>query len=230
MSRHMKRLTMPRSWPVARKTATWAMKPLPGPYGEERSMSLMMVLRDLLGLANTAREAKLIIRSGSVFVDNSVEREPKLPVGIMSTLKVPAMDLTRIMLIDRSGKLSLVEVDGSKAKTKLCKIEGKSTIKKGKTQLNLHDGRCIVHEIDEGDRVGDTLKIELPSQKIVKRYPLKEGSFGLVTGGKHVGQISRIVSVSDGTFSSPPIVGLEGFSTVKRHVLVVGDIAPEVSL
>ena len=228
MSRHMKRLTMPRSWPIERKTAKWAMKTLPGPYKKEQSMPLMMVLRDLLKLCDTAREARLIIGSGTVLVDNSAVREPKFPVGIMGTISIPSIALNRIMLIDRKGKLSLAEIDADIAQTKLCKIEGKSVIKKGKTQLNLHDGRCIVHEIDEGDKVGDTLKVELPSQKIVKRYPLKEGSFALVTGGKHVGQVSRIVTLSGGTFSSPPMVSFEGFSTVKKHVLVVGDIAPEV--
>ncbi len=230
MSRHTKRLTVPRSWPLERKTAKWAMKIPPGPYRKEYSMPLAMVLRDLLKLCDTAREARLIVGSGSVLVDNSIVREPKFPVGIMSSISIPSMGLNKIMLVDRRCKLSLAEIDAQNAQTKLCKIEEKTSIKKGKTQLNLHDGRCIVHEIDEGDKVGDTLKIELPGQKIVKRYPLKEGSFALVTGGKHVGQVSKIVGVSKGGFSSPPVVSFEGFSTIKKHVLVVGDLAPEVPI
>jgi small subunit ribosomal protein S4e len=230
MSRHMKRLTVPRSWPLERKTVKWAMKPVPGPYREKFAMPIALVLRDMLKICDTTMEARAIIRSGSVLVDNSVVKGPKFPVGIMSTLSIPSMNLNRIMLVDKRGKLSLVDVEESKVRTKLCRIEGKSTLKKGKTQLNLHDGRCIVLEIDENDKVGDTLKIEVPGQRIVKRYPLKEGSFALVTGGRHVGQVAKVLGVSEGTHSSPLIVDLEGFSTVKGHVLVVGDIAPEVAV
>ena len=40
MSRHQKRVTVPRSWPIARKSHKWVAKASPGPHSSEDSMPL----------------------------------------------------------------------------------------------------------------------------------------------------------------------------------------------
>ena len=52
-SSHMKRLTMPRSWPLTRKTDIWVQKPNPGGHSDEMCMPLGVILRDVLGLAHS---------------------------------------------------------------------------------------------------------------------------------------------------------------------------------
>ena len=64
MSRHQKRLTIPVSWPVARKTSVWVPKSSPGPHSSMNSMPLLMVIRDMLKLVDNAREAKRVLYEG----------------------------------------------------------------------------------------------------------------------------------------------------------------------
>ena len=65
-SNHLKRLAMPRSWPLPRKTTIWVTRPLPGAHGLERCMPLTIVIRDVLGYARSAREVRRILNEGPV--------------------------------------------------------------------------------------------------------------------------------------------------------------------
>ena len=64
-SSHMKRLAMPRSWPLTRKTDIWISRPRPSGHPIERCMALGVVLRDVLGVAQSMREAKRALATGS---------------------------------------------------------------------------------------------------------------------------------------------------------------------
>ncbi|HOV51863.1 MAG TPA: hypothetical protein PKV83_02895, partial [Methanothrix sp.] len=64
MSLHQKRLTIPVSWPVARKTSVWVPKSSPGPHSAMESIPLLVVIRDMLKLVDDAREA---IEDGTYF-------------------------------------------------------------------------------------------------------------------------------------------------------------------
>ena len=51
-SHHLKRLAMPRSWPLPRKTSVWVTRPMPGAHSLEHCMPVSLVIRDVLGLKN----------------------------------------------------------------------------------------------------------------------------------------------------------------------------------
>ena len=51
-SHHLKRLAMPRSWPLPRKTTVWIARPRPGAHSLERCIALSVVMRDLLEVAD----------------------------------------------------------------------------------------------------------------------------------------------------------------------------------
>ena len=57
-SSHIKRLMMPRSWPLPRKTTVWVQKPDPCGHSIEKCMPMGMIIRDILGVAHNRREAK----------------------------------------------------------------------------------------------------------------------------------------------------------------------------
>ena len=69
MKKHIKRMAAPKSWAIPRKTSHWVTKPSPGPHRAERSMPLLSVVRDMLGLCDNSREARLIIGSRGITVD-----------------------------------------------------------------------------------------------------------------------------------------------------------------
>jgi len=230
MSKHMKRLTVPTSWPISRKTHVWATKPSPGPHPIRRSMPLLVVGRDLANYCDTAREARRIIGARKILVDGRPVRHYKMPVGLMDIISVPGTKENFRLLIDRLGKFRLMRITPDEAKWKLVRIEGKTTVKGGKTQLNLHDGRNIL--LDKNVRsTGTTLKIGIPSQKITGVHEFKEGNIAYLIGGSHIGELGTIKKVDITRSSKPNIVWFEdGFSTIKDYVFVVGEKTSDITI
>lgn len=227
-SRHLKRYAAPRSWKIPRKTKTWAVRPHPGPHPMEKSTPLIMVLRDLLHLGETASEVRKILARREIIVDGKVRTDPRFPLGIMDTVSIPKLkDHYRVMLNPR-GQISLKRIDESESGWKLAKIMNKTIVKGGRMQLNLHDGRNILVDKDEY-RTGDVLKISLPDQKIEEKLPMKEESLAVLTGGAHIGTVCRIKKINVTRNPDSNIVEFhEGFNTVMEHVFVVGTKTSEI--
>ena len=230
MSDHMKRLAAPRTWPLKRKVNVWATKPSPGAHSLESSMPAVMVLRDMIKACDTAREAKRIIGNREMFVDGMPVKSPKEPIGIMDTVTVPKMKLSYRMLLTDKGKLTLVPIPEDEAKWKLCRIEGKTKISGGKIQLNLSGGRNIVLEKNMY-KSGDTLKIDVPEQKVAAVYSLTAGVPVLIIDGPLAGTVETIASQVVGTGSADNVVKFQsGKETVTRNVFVIGTSKPEIKL
>ena len=222
MSTQMKRLTAPRSWPLKRKIRVWVTKQSPGPHSIEMSMPAAIVLRDILKVCDTAKEAKRIIGNREILVDGKPLKSHKMPVGLMDVLSIPKTGKNYRMLLTDKGKLTLIEISEAEAKWKLCKLQNKTTVRNGKIQLNLHDGRNIVLDKNEY-KTGDVLKIELDGQKISASYPLAPGSLAMIHEGPHAGKTAVVSECIIRRGSVPNVVRFEdGTETVRENVFVIG--------
>lgn len=230
MKKHLKRLSAPRSWRIARKTAVWATKPAPGPHPGEMSVPVLGVLRDMLRVCDTAREARAILGTRTVEIDGRVVTDPKFGVGVMDVLAVRETKEHYRMLIDVLGRLHLVPIQAGDAGWKLCRIENKTTVRGGKTQLNLHDGRNLVLP-KSAHATGTTLKLEVPKQKVLEELPLAPGVVSLMIGGQHVGEIAHVERVERTRNPRANVVHFrEGFSTNIDKVFVIGRATPEIPI
>jgi small subunit ribosomal protein S4e len=230
VKKHMKRMTAPRSWAIPRKVSHWVMKPRAGPHGRDESMPLAMVLRDMLKVCDNAREAMFIIGGRQVAVDGRIITDHKFPVGLMDVVTFLKTNESYRMLLDYKGRLQLLPIDDKEKGWKLARIDGKTVVRGGKVQLSLHDGRNMLLPKDQY-KTGDVLKIELPSQRVMKAFKLDKGSLALLTGGSHPGTIQTIeeYKLRRGSGSNT-VTFKEGFSTVKENVFVVGEKTPEIKL
>ncbi len=226
MSKHLKRLNAPRTWTIGRKTNVYTTKPRAGPHAIERALPLSTVLRDYLGVAVTAREARTAIGAGDILVDGRIVKDPKFAVGFMDVVQIPKLKRAWRVTLDHKARLRIVEVSEKDANWKLCQIDGKTTVKGGQTQLNLHDGRNLLVKKDDY-KTGDVLRLDLPDQKITGHFPLNEGAEVMVTGGQHAGEIAPIASIEVTRSHKANLVHLkEGdhtFTTVKHYAFPVGD-------
>lgn len=230
MKKHLKRLPAPRSWALSRKTDFWVAKPSPGPHPIEASVPLGLILRDMLKVCDTAREARHILNNRHVLVDGRAVTEPKFPVGLMDVVSLEEMKSHYRMLVDPRGRMSLVPIEAAESKWKLCRIEDKTTVRGGKTQVNLHDGRNVLLAKDQY-KTGSTLKVAVPDQKVLGHYELAAGAAALITGGKHVGELGHVLQVQLTRNPRANVVTFkEGFSTDVDKVFVVGKEAPEVKV
>ncbi len=223
---HLKRLAAPRTCKIERKTKTWTVRVSPGPHPLNRSISLLVILRDYLGYVNTSKEAKYVIGSGQIKVDGVERKNYKFPCGLMDIISIPKTEENFRILLDARGLLRLVPIPKENSEWKLCRIENKKVVKNGKTQLNLHDGKNI---LDTGDyKTGDVLKISLPNQEILGIIKLTKGNLAMIIGGKHSGQIAKIEEIEETASPAPNLVHLQGFSTIKPHVFPIGIDKPEI--
>ncbi len=230
MSYHQKRLSSSKVLSIPKKKHKWVTRSNPGPHPKDRSLPLLVAVRDNLGLCDTGTEARRIIGNREVHVDMTPTRDFKRPLGLMDTVSVPKAKASYRVLLDRKGRLQLVTIDNTESKWKLVRIEDKTTLKGGRTQLNMHDGRNILVEKDEY-KTGDTLKIELPGQKILSHYPMGKGAVAMVIGGAHTGAMSTVEKRVPTRGSAEDLIEMaDGFSTVKSNVFIVGAERAEVSV
>jgi len=232
MTFRLKRRAAPKAWTIPRKGTKWVKRPGPGPHAQDASIPLQIVLRDLLHLVASAREARILVRSGAVRVDGKIAKDLSRGIGLMDTISFAApLDAHYRLVRDRRAKLVLVPIPSTEAALKIGRVRFKHAVPKGRVEVTLHDGRNLLVDATSPYRVGDSVKIEVPTQKVVGHLPLAPGVLAFVAGGTHVGQLARVERVEVRNSSQPNLVHFkEGFSTIKEYVYVVGQASPEVTL
>ena len=217
---HMKRLAMPRSWPLPRKTSIWVTKAAPGAHALELCMPLVVVIRDILGYAKSTREVRHILHNDLVSIDGRICKDSRRGVGFMDVLTLGEENYRCI--VDRKGILRYRQISKKEAGTKVCRINGKTTIKGGKTQLHLHDGRNILTDDAAEYNTGDSLVLALPSQEIKEHIRFSDGIKCYLTGGAHVGEFAEVSEYIVKRSSMPNEVQFAEFGTVMSNVFAIG--------
>jgi small subunit ribosomal protein S4e len=194
----LKRKPAPEFWPIHIKEYTWVVKPASGPHSLENCLSLTLVLREMLGLAATKKEAGKILSEGKVIVDGKVRRKADFPVGLMDVISLPDLNQSYQVIPTHKG-LSLSPV--ADAGFKLCRVEDKTTVSNG-IQIALHDGSNILVKVADPKNAAevlyetfDILKLSLPEKQVVDVIKTKVGNYAVITGGKNIGKTGRIVEI-----------------------------------
>uniref|UniRef100_A0A7C2VL91 Small ribosomal subunit protein eS4 n=1 Tax=Ignisphaera aggregans TaxID=334771 RepID=A0A7C2VL91_9CREN len=238
-SRHLKRLASPEFWPILRKESKWIVKPSPGPHPLNRSIPLLVLIRDVLRIVENSREAKRLIYDGEITVDGKVRRNYKFPVGIMDVVAIPKSDIYVRIVPYIVKYLWYIDIPREEVSLKLVRIENKVLVKGDKLQLNLNDGRNIV--VDRADaaryKTLDSLLIEVPSQRIVEHIPLELNKLAIVIDGRNTGRIGRIVGIQErpGMKRRRFLITLEEpgghrFNTILDYVMVIGADRPLIKV
>lgn len=178
---------------MAKKERKWVVTPRPGPHRKFESIPLQVLLRNVLEIAETGKEARTIIKRGEILVDGKARKDHAYPVGLFDVVSLPRVKKNFRITPSKKGIVP-VEISAEEAKKKICKIVGKVLVKKGKMQLNLHDGKNIL--VDKDDyKTGDSLLVELPSLKILDHIKLEKGMTGIVSRGADAGAVGKVKDV-----------------------------------
>ena len=207
------------------KEGAWTIRSVPGPFNRENSVPLGFVLRDLLNVGRSLKEVKVALNDGLVSVNGKERKDYRFPVGFFDIISVQGLESDYRIEFDLKGRLVAKEIQKKEKKSKLCRVEDKKAAKKGGIQLVTNDGRSIF--VKKGEfKVGDSVEIELPSQKVVKTLKFGKGAKVFITGGKHAGEESVVKEVKPGTMKSAGLVTLKSgsreFQTTANNVFVVG--------
>ncbi len=226
MGRHQKRVASPGSWPVTKKTHAWVVGANAGAHSMETGVPLLVVVRDMLKIANNSKEAKRIINEGKVLIDGVARKDYKYIAGLFDIVSLPALNEYYRILLDANNRFKLYK-ENADAK-KLCRVDNKTIVRKGGVQLNLHDGRNILASNEYN--TFDTILLSLPDHKIIKHLTYKPGNLAMVVGGEHSGEIGKIKQIRKVRGSGTNMVVLSNeadFETVENYVFVIGESTPE---
>jgi len=248
MTRHQKRLSAPKRWPVERKTETFTVKADAGPHGEA-GVPLLVVLRDVLGYADSRKEARYALNQDNVIINGKAVSDEERPVGMFDILAFDEREEYYRVFPGEGGRLALTPIDRAAAGSKLGKIVEKRHVPGGDIQLTLHDGQTLLVE-DDAYTPGDSLVVanedseasddasetsgdEPRAGEIVAHFEYEEGALVTAVAGSHAGEIGRIeaIQVTPGsaennviaTQDDIPGVSGDGFETIADYVVVIDE-------
>jgi small subunit ribosomal protein S4e len=203
---------MPKNWPIARKGTKFVVKPA---FNLEGGLPLLMIIRDLLKLAQTRKEVKKAIHEKKLLINGSLVKDDKQTVLLLDVVTiVPGIKHYKLIL-NKYGKFAIEET--KEANSKISKIINKKTLNGKKTQLNLLDGRNYLSEIK--CNTNDSVIVNFKTKKIDKCLSLKEKATVLVFAGKHAGATGTINKIEDKMAELK--IGKEKANVLVKQLMVV---------
>jgi small subunit ribosomal protein S4e len=228
MTRHQKRLSVPKSWPVERKTETFTVKAGAGPHGED-GVPLLVLLRDVLGYVDSRKEARYALDQGTVLVNGEPASDERRPIGMFDILAFTERGEYFRVFPDEGGRLALTPIEEDSAGSKLSKVEDRIHVPGGEVQLNLHDGANL--NVDESTEYapGDSVVVDNDDGSVVAHFVYEEGAMVTAVRGQHAGEVGHVEStdVTPGSADNNVLVerldGSGAFETIENYVVVIDE-------
>lgn len=237
----LKRKPAPAFWPIHRKELPWVVKPSSGSHSLEKCVPLTLVLRDMLGVAQTRKEGKIIIAQGKVVVNGKVYKKDDIPVGLMDVIALPDSNKYYRVMPSHKG-LYLAPISKEESTISLLRVENKSTVHNG-IQIAVHDGSVmLVKTVDAKNPVEvkydtfDVLKVTYPEKTVTEALKTKEGNLAIITGGKNIGKTGKIVEMekTEAKKRRQALVLIEDvqgqrYQTILDFVFSIGEASPMIN-
>ncbi len=237
----LKRKPAPAFWPIHRKDLPWVVKPQSGSHSLENCIPLTLVLRDMLGVAQTRKEGQLILAQGKVLVDGKIRKRDESPVGLMDVISMPDAGKYYRLMPSKHG-LILAPISKEESTIKLVRVENKSTVTKG-VQVALHDGSIMLVKVADPKNpvevtynTFDILKISVPEKQVTQTLSVKEGNLAIITGGKNIGVQGKIAEIekTEAKKRRQALVVIEDakgarYQTIMEYIFSIGEAAPMIN-
>jgi len=212
---HIKRHAIPKRWPIQRKGTAFVVKPN---RSFSDSLPVLLILRDLLKVAQNRKEAKKMIHLKNILINGKEVRDEKEGVLLFDIITLTPSKSNYRLTIIKNEKFNLEEIKEGEADTKVAKIIGKTMLKGKKVQLNLSDGRNFLSNME--CKVDDSVLINLKNKKIEKCLALKDNSEVIVFAGKHSGEKGKIEKINQEKKTAEINTGKEKINVLIKQIMV----------
>lgn len=223
--KHLFRIAAPKFWKINRKESKFITKPIPGPHTLKKAVTLISIVKDYLNYSKTSREAKRIINSGKIMVDNIVRKEHRFPIGLMDVITIKDTSENYRILFDKKGKLFLHKIKKEEANLKPLKIINKTILKNKRIQLNFLDGRNKLIDKDIY-KTSDTIMYDTEKKSFLDHIKFEKGAIAYIMDGKKIGHVGTIESINIYQGAEPTKIVLTNektkFETLKEYSFVIG--------
>ena len=237
----LKRKPAPAFWPIHRKELPWVVKPASGSHSLEKCLPLTLILRDMLGIAQTRKECQIILSQGKVIVNGKVYKKDDIPVGLMDVIALPESNKYYRIMPSHKG-LYVAPISKEESTVSLLRVENKSTVRNG-VQIALHDGSVMLVKVADPKKptevtyeTFDILKVTYPEKQVTETLKTKQGNLAIITGGKNIGKMGKIVEIekTEAKKRRQALVVIEDsqgarYQTIMEFVFSIGETAPMIN-
>ena len=237
----LKRKPAPAFWPIHRKELPWVVKPSSGSHSLEKCLPLTLILRDMLGVAQTRKECQIILMQGKVIVNGKVYKKDDIPVGLMDVIALPESNKYYRIMPSHKG-LYVAPISKEESNVSLLRVENKSTVRNG-VQIALHDGSVMLVKVADPKNpkeviyeTFDILKVTYPEKQVTETLKTKEGNLAIITGGKNIGKQGKIVEIekTEAKKRRQALVVIEDaqgtrYQTIMEFVFSIGEASPMIN-
>lgn len=230
-NQHLKRHSAPVSWPIKRKNIAFIAKPNSGSHSEKYVIPVVVLVRDVLNIARTNKEVKILINDKQIKVNGRIVEDVKFPVGLFDVFELVGTSEKYTLLFDTFGKVKLVD---TKDNLNYLKVKAKTILRGGKYQLNFSNGynQVVEEKTFKTANVQDTVVFDFEKKSIVEVLNLKEKAQVYFFDGKYKGQFGEIVEfvLYNGLTRDIAKVDINGeiISTAKDYAYVIGSKKTDV--
>lgn len=224
---HLKPQKAPNTWVIKRKNTKYVTRPNAGAHKMAFSMPINLVLKNMLKVAKTTKEAKKILHDQEIFVDGKRRKDFRYPMGLMDVLSIPKTKEYFVMLLNEQNKLYLLPIEKKNAEQKISKVTGKKYVKKGILQLKTFDGRVILVKKDEF-KTGDSVVLSIPKQEVKEVLKLEKGAQIILFKGKYAGTVTMVEDIQDNVLKFKK--DSKAYETRKAYAIVIGKNKPLINI
>ncbi len=228
-----KRELLPEFYQTPKKEYVFATNAGPGPHPKWLAYDPVTLIRDVLGYARTAWEAKKGLRMGMLIVNNKAVKDHQFPIGLFDVINIKDTDIYYRLVPSNGKELYPLKIDKQEKDLKIIKVIKKVKTKEGKLQYIGHDSSSYILE-DSSIHTGDSLLVNIAENKVLDVFKLEKGNTGLVYRGRRVGIIGKIDEVIPSTYSRIATVRLlkgdESVTVTRDYIVVVGKEKPAIKL
>jgi small subunit ribosomal protein S4e len=183
---HQARQSVTTKIPIERKGTKYIVR---ASSHIDNSVPLLIAVRDILGLAKTAREVKHMIQTKLLKINGRLVEDFKESIKLFNILEADKVYVLSLLPTKKFVFEETKDLD-----TRLVKVVNKRLVPNNFSQLNLHDGSNVLTK--DKINVGDSLILDF-SGKIKKHIQMDKGREVFVISGKYAGHKGKIESVSD---------------------------------
>jgi len=211
---YMKRQKIPKNWPVLRKGTAYIVRPL------GQGVPLLVVLRDMLKVAQNRKEVKKAIHLKNILLNNKPARDERVGVSLFDTITIVPSKKSYRLSLSKKGKFNIEEIKENEANKKVAKVVNKKTLKGKKVQLNLGDGRNFLSDLK--CKINDSVLINFKDKKIEKCLEMKDKANVMVVAGKHAGEKASVTKVDAEKKMAELNINKNKINVLIKQIMVVG--------
>ncbi|AIB09586.1 40S ribosomal protein S4 (nucleomorph) [Lotharella oceanica] len=227
LKKHQKRISKVKQFMIEKQNGIFATKTYSGHRSSRFCIPLFYFLKKFIRYCSSIKEAKKILKTGCVFVNNRICYNYAYPIGIWDYISLPIINKFLRVFLDKDGTLKLYPIKSFEKKIKILRVRKIYIGKNNRKIIVFDDQKFYIETSNLGIKVYDSLVIRNRDLRILHILDSRIGNICMILDGNLKGKIGLIIKVIK-RFSQHTIVHILLFSGLKvvkntSQIFIIGE-------